>query len=47
MIAAVAEALRMAFAMVGDPVTLILGFALSAAVQAVFSHREISRLLPD
>lgn len=26
---------------------LILGFALSAAVQAVVSHREMSRLLPD
>jgi uncharacterized membrane protein YraQ (UPF0718 family) len=26
---------------------LILGFALSAVVQAVVSHREISRLLPD
>jgi uncharacterized membrane protein YraQ (UPF0718 family) len=26
---------------------LILGFALSAVVQAVVSHREMSRLLPD
>src|SRR5256714_3102176 len=26
---------------------LILGFLLSAAVQAVVSHREMSRLLPD
>jgi uncharacterized membrane protein YraQ (UPF0718 family) len=26
---------------------LVLGFALSAAVQAVVSHREMSRLLPD
>src|SRR6202035_3508308 len=26
---------------------LILGFALSAVVQAVVSHKEMSRLLPD
>ena len=26
---------------------LVLGFALSAVIQAIVSHREISRLLPD
>ena len=26
---------------------LVLGFALSAVIQAVGSHREMSRLLPD
>jgi hypothetical protein len=26
---------------------LILGFTLSAVVQAVVSHREMARLLPD
>jgi hypothetical protein len=26
---------------------LVLGFALSAVIQAVVSHREMSRLLPD
>src|ERR1700752_2955377 len=38
----------MAFAMGWEILwPLILGFALSGAVQAVVSHREMSRLLPD
>lgn len=42
------HALGMAFAMGWEILwPLILGFALSAAVQAVVSHREMSRLLPD
>jgi uncharacterized protein len=45
---AVGDALWMAFAMGWEILwPLILGFALSAAVQAVVSHREMSRLLPD
>jgi uncharacterized membrane protein YraQ (UPF0718 family) len=42
------RALGMAFAM-GWKILwpLILGFALSAVVQAVVSHREMARLLPD
>src|ERR1700726_2695538 len=48
MIAALAHALSMAFAMGWEILwPLILGFALSAGVQAVVSHREMSRLLPD
>ena len=44
----VAQALGMAFAMGWEILwPLILGFLLSAAVQAVVSHREMSRLLPD
>jgi uncharacterized membrane protein YraQ (UPF0718 family) len=47
-VAAVWHALSMAFAMGWEILwPLILGFALSAAVQAVVSHREMSRLLPD
>src|ERR1700674_4120049 len=48
MVDALMEALRMAFA-VGWEILwpLILGFALSGVVQAVVSHREMSRLLPD
>src|SRR4030081_491418 len=45
---AVIEALWMAFAMAWEILwPLILGFALSAVVQAVVSHKEMSRLLPD
>lgn len=40
--------LSMAFAMGWEILwPLILGFALSAIVQAVVSHRQMSRLLPD
>jgi uncharacterized membrane protein YraQ (UPF0718 family) len=42
------RALGMAFAMGWEILwPLILGFALSAIVQAVVSHRQMSRLLPD
>src|SRR5437016_8451660 len=42
------EALRFAFGMTWDILwALILGFALSAAVQAVVSKRQLRRLLPD
>src|SRR3979490_1440501 len=42
------HALSMAFAMGWEILwPLILGFALSAVVQAVVSHREMVRLLPD
>jgi hypothetical protein len=42
------HALTMAFAMGWEILwPLILGFFLSAVVQAVVSHREMSRLLPD
>src|SRR5712664_4354263 len=42
------EAFRMAAAMGWEILwPLILGFALSAVVQAVVSHQEMSRLLPD
>jgi len=45
---AVLRALGMAFAMGWEILwPLILGFALSAVVQAVVSHQEMSRLLPD
>src|ERR1700676_3346554 len=45
---AVVQALGMAFAMGWEILwPLILGFALSAVVQAVVSHSEMSRLLPD
>ncbi len=48
MIDAVLRALGMAFAMGWQILwPLVLGFALSAVVQAVVSHREIARLLPD
>src|SRR3984893_263624 len=48
MIDAMGHALGMAFAMGWEILwPLILGFALSAIVQAVVSHREMSRLLPD
>src|SRR6516165_3481083 len=42
------QALSMTFAMAWEILwPLILGFFLSAVVQAVVSHREMSRLLPD
>ena len=42
------HALSLAFAMFWEILwALILGFALSGAVQAVVSKREMSRLLPD
>src|SRR5882672_5220983 len=48
MMDAILRALDMAFAMGWEILwPLILGFALSAVVQAVVSHREMSRLLPD
>lgn len=48
MIDATLGALRMAAAMGWEILwPLILGFALSAVVQAVVSHRQMSRLLPD
>jgi uncharacterized membrane protein YraQ (UPF0718 family) len=48
MMNAVLRALIMAFAMGWEILwPLILGFALSAVVQAVVSHREMARLLPD
>ena len=48
MLHAVWTALSMAFAMGWEILwPLILGFALSGAVQAVVSHSEMSRLLPD
>jgi uncharacterized membrane protein YraQ (UPF0718 family) len=48
MMTAVVQALGMAFGMGWEILwPLILGFALSAVVQAVVSHSEMSRLLPD
>ena len=48
MIDAVLRALGMAFAMGWQILwPLVLGFALSAVVQAVVSHREMAGLLPD
>src|SRR6516165_3050249 len=45
---AIMRALGMAFAMGWEILwPLILGFALSAVVQAVVSHKEMSRLMPD
>jgi len=45
---ALLRALSMAFAMGWEILwPLILGFALSAVVQAVVSHQEMSRLLPN
>jgi uncharacterized protein len=42
------DALGMAFAMGWEILwPLVLGFALSAAIQAIVSHKEMSRLLPD
>jgi hypothetical protein len=46
--ALLAQALSMAFAMGWEILwPLILGFALSGAVQALVSHKEMSRVLPD
>src|SRR5215510_14541861 len=48
MINAVERALSVAFAMGWEILwPLILGFTLSGMVQAIVSHREMSRLLPD
>jgi uncharacterized membrane protein YraQ (UPF0718 family) len=48
MMDAIVRALRMAFAMGWEILwPLILGFTLSGIVQAVVSHSEMSRLLPD
>src|SRR6202011_2777276 len=48
MIDAILRALSMAFAMGWQILwPLVLGFGLSAVVQAVVSHREMARLLPD
>lgn len=48
MVNAILQALSEAAAMGWEILwPLILGFALSAAVQAVVSHKEMSRLLPD
>src|ERR1700730_7046464 len=48
MFTALLNALGMAFAMGWEILwPLVLGFALSAVVQAIVSHREMSRLLPD
>src|SRR5881397_747715 len=48
LIAPLGHALWMAFAMLWEILwPLILGFGLSAAVQAVVSKKEMSRLLPD
>jgi uncharacterized membrane protein YraQ (UPF0718 family) len=48
MMESILRALGMAFAMGWEILwPLILGFALSAVVQAVVSHREMARLLPD
>jgi hypothetical protein len=48
MIAALAHALQMAAAMAWLLVwPLILGFGISAAIQAVVSHSEMAKLLPD
>jgi hypothetical protein len=45
---AILDALGMAFAMGWEILwALILGFALSGVIQAIVSHREMSRLLPD
>src|SRR5438105_1279479 len=45
---AIGHALRMAFAMFWEILwPLILGFSLSAVVQAVVSKREMGRLLPN
>jgi uncharacterized membrane protein YraQ (UPF0718 family) len=47
-ITAIAEALSFAFGMTWEILwALVLGFALSAGVQAVVSKEEITRLLPD
>ena len=48
MFTALLNVLGMAFAMGWEILwPLVLGFALSAVIQAIVSHREMSRLLPD
>jgi uncharacterized membrane protein YraQ (UPF0718 family) len=48
MMESILRALGMAFAMGWEILwPLILGFTLSAVIQAVVSHREMARLLPD
>ena len=48
MVEGIGQALSMAFAMGWEILwALILGFALSAVVQAIVSHAEMSALLPD
>ena len=48
MIQAIVDALGMAFAMFWEILwALILGFTLSAIIQALVSHREMSRLFPN
>src|SRR6201997_2857314 len=48
MLAAIGHALTMSFAMTWEILwALILGFGLSAIIQAVVSKEEMSRLLPD
>ncbi len=48
MLAALGHALMMSFAMAWEILwALILGFWLSAIIQAVVSKEEMSRLLPD
>src|SRR5882724_12213805 len=45
---AIADALQFAFGMTWEVLwALILGFALSSAVQAVVSKQQMRRLLPD
>lgn len=47
-LSAIGHALSMAFAMGWEILwSLILGFGLSAAIQTVVSHRQMSKLLPD
>src|SRR6267143_1701969 len=48
MMESILRALQMAFAMGWEILwPLILGFALSAVVQAIVSHKQMSRVLPD
>src|SRR5258707_4658103 len=48
MLAAIGHALMMSFTMAWEILwALILGFGLSAIIQAVVSKEEMSRLLPD
>ncbi len=48
LVAAIEHALKTAFAMGWEILwPLILGFGLSGAIQAVVSHKQMSRLLPD
>src|SRR5713101_4780869 len=48
MLAAIGHALMMSFTMTWEILwALILGFSLSAIIQAVVSKEEMSRLLPD